>query len=142
MTRQEWLLLALVSAEHGMTPVQVQKTMFLLRMEAPTRLQDDFYNFEPYDYGPFTSDIYTDLEVLSGDGLVTIDRFSAAPRRIYSATPAGAQRSLALRQRLDSDMAAYMDRLVAWVKSKSFTGLLNAIYAKYPEYRENSVFVG
>ena len=141
MRRQEWLLLALASGEDGMTPVQVQKTMFLLRMEVPSVVTDGFYEFRPYDYGPFTSDIYADLEGLARNGLVHIDRFGGAPWRSYSITTSGAQRSLAVRREADPQTIEYLDRLVAWVKSRSFSGLLKAIYAKYPEYRENSVFV-
>lgn len=46
------------------TPVQVQKTMFLMRQEAPALVGSGFYEFEAYNYGPFNAQIYNDLESL------------------------------------------------------------------------------
>jgi hypothetical protein len=66
-SRDEFLLLALASASDGrLTPVQIQKAMFLLKQEAGQFVGPDFYEFVPYNYGPFNSSIYDDLNALAG----------------------------------------------------------------------------
>ena len=138
MQRDDWTLLAIALAGRTpMTPVQLQKTLFLLSKQMPNAVGDDFYDFRPYNYGPFDRQVYVDAEELSRKGLITIDtknRFAE-----YSATHAGveAARRLAAGATVAAD---YLSRIVLWAQSLSFQQLVRAIYAKYPEYRENSVF--
>ena len=138
--RQDWLVLALSVAGGEMSPVQIQKTMFLLKMEAPARVGPDFYDFLPYNYGPFCASIYDDLEHLASEGLVAIHDSPPRRWRSYLTTPRGLERNQELRADIDPVIVDFLDRLVAWVTSKSFSDLLRAIYAKYPRYKENSVF--
>ena len=140
LERHDWLLLALASAGREMSPVQVQKCMFLLKMEASECVGSDFYDFAPYNYGPFNVDIYYDLERLASGGLVIIDASPNRRWRSYSLMPRGYEVGQTLRAELDSRVATFLDRLVAWVTSQSFSGLLQAIYAKYPNYSVNSIF--
>ena len=67
MDRKYWTLLALGAAEgKALTPVKLQKTLFLLGQVFPK--MEDFYNFVPYDYGPFNASIYEDAKILAQDG--------------------------------------------------------------------------
>ena len=51
------------------------------------------------------------------------------------------RRALQLRE-ANPRAAAYLDQVVKWALSLSFTQLVRAIYEQYPEMREKSVFVG
>jgi uncharacterized protein YwgA len=69
--RRDWLLAAIAQAgDRGLTPIQIQKILFLLKMEAATYVGDRFYHFEPYNYGPFSSAIYADVDILVASGFV------------------------------------------------------------------------
>ncbi len=71
MNRQNWLLLAIAQAgDKGLSPIQVQKTMFLIRMEAGDCVGQGFYAFKPYNYGPFCSAIYKDVDLLVVSGML------------------------------------------------------------------------
>jgi len=49
-TRQEWLLIALAHRRgEPMTPVQIQKAMFLMDAEAKHFVGPGFYKFVPYN---------------------------------------------------------------------------------------------
>jgi uncharacterized protein YwgA len=77
MTPKDWTLLVIAAADpKPLQPVQLQKSLFLLgRNLSPEQLQvKEFYDFQPYDYGPFCSDIYSNAEKLSDEGLIRIDR--------------------------------------------------------------------
>lgn len=140
--RHDWLLQALAHQPEGkLSPVQVQKIMFLLKMEAGRRVGRKFYAFEPYNYGPFCADIYRDLEALSQRGQLTIDR-QGRSWAAYTITDAGRAAAKSAAKELDGRALEYLGKATDWVTSLSFVDLLRAIYAKYPKFKKNSVFVG
>jgi hypothetical protein len=141
MSKRDWLLLALdEAAQHGLSPVQVQKTMFLFWKGTQRVLNEDqFYEFSAHNFGPFSSDIYRDLDLLSGAGLVRIDRAPAPADRNYRITERGSRR---VEQRVFNERAAlYLRETVPWVLRRSFSQLVRHIYERWPEYRKNSIFV-
>jgi len=73
MERADWALVVIDAAKpKSLEPVHLQKILFLLDKNLkPKHLKvDRFYRFRPYDYGPFCSDIYGDVEALAESGLV------------------------------------------------------------------------
>ena len=143
ISRKDWLLLALSHRDgEPMSPVQVQKTMFLMSEEARERVGDPFYRFTPYDYGPFDSDIYADLEAMEADGWVSINQSPHRRWSAYSITPKGIERTEALGEEADSVCLTFLGTVVDWVCAQSFSSLVRAIYEQYPAYKENSVFAG
>ena len=141
ITRADVLLAALSHAPgHTLTPVQVQKAMFLVSQEAKKVAPRDFYTFEKYNYGPFNSAIYQDLESLAQNGLIVIDRPPDTRVRCYRLTRAGTTAAKASTQAMNPKLRQYLGTLVRWVTSLSFQDLVRAIYQKYPAYKVNSVF--
>jgi hypothetical protein len=144
VTRKDWLLvlLALKGPAVGLDPIRVQKGMFLFAMEggAPST---EVYEFEPYNYGPMSRAVYVDLDALVAEGLV--ERVPVADQRWdrYRATPRGRERAQALvdgtadqRRRA----AGKLYEIKQGIVGKSFSGLLNDVYDRYPEFAERSVF--
>lgn len=143
MNRKDWTLLAIATAKtKGLSPVQLQKTLFLLGKEMSDAVaRTGFYDFEPYHYGPFDRAVYTDAVQLAKGGEVEITQRAGENWNSYVATRDGEIRASWLAREVPAAVA-YLDRLVEWVQSQSFQGLVTAIYAKYPEMRANSVFQG
>ncbi len=140
MNRRDWLLAAIaLSGERGLSPIQIQKAMFLLRMEAPDAVGRQFYAFIPYDYGPFSSSIYRDLDQLVVSGLVR-EKSASTNYSGYYSTEFGRQRLEPLFAEVPDDVKQYLADIVRWILSVGFTQLLRSIYAKYPDYAQNSVF--
>jgi len=142
MARQDWLLMALATRGGApMDPVQIQKAMFLLGRQMTDDVGPGFYSFRPYNYGPFDSDIYTDLQRMALRGLVSISQSSRGTRS-FSVTPEGMRQGEELLRNLNPAVRSYLQRVVQWVCSLSFADLVRAIYDRYPEFRQNSVFAG
>ena len=141
MKRKDWTLLAVAAANgEALTPVQLQKSLFLLGKKMPREVKRGFYRFEPYNYGPFCRDIYTDAELLETEGLIRIDRVE--PGRSwaeYSARPDGIGCAGALRKQ-SPKAVKYLEDVVAWALPLSFGELVGAIYKEFPEQKANSVF--
>jgi uncharacterized protein YwgA len=123
-----------------LTPVQLQKTAFLLGQEHPHIVGADYYEFVAYDYGPFNQDIYRDVEALAEDGLAAIEWSANGRWKEYRATQRGIIYANKLRTTLQSDVVNSIDRLVTWARGLSFQELVRAVYDRYPAYRANSVF--
>lgn len=142
MNRADWLLLLLgLPEEDGSAPpamdrVRVVKSLFVLgkRFTIP-----DYYNFQPYNYGPFDSAVYTDAETMAGTGLVEQinGRYVS-----YAATEAGKARAAQIGAQVNP---AFKDQLLAvrrWANNVDFQTLVRAIYNEWPETRVNSIFRG
>lgn len=140
-TPSEWLLLALTeAAARSLSPVQVQKTMFVFSKGAAGSLgRENFYAFVPYNYGPLDSAIYKDLADLERRGLVEIYNPTSGGARRYAVTPLGIFTAAGIRTQ-DERHADFLRGVVRWVEVKSFPDLIRAIYNHWPEYRQNSVF--
>lgn len=144
MTRADWLLLFLTSpARNGqrsrsLEPLRIMKGLFLMSQHGEEELKD-LYLFKPYDYGPFTSDIYSDLGSLASDGLVAQDAVAGRSWRMYRPTIDGIERATDLAANLGPRAEATIDEAYSFVTTRGFLKLLRDIYAEYPAYAVNTV---
>ena len=141
--RRYWPLLALnASPNHRLSPVQMQKTLFLLGTNLPDDIDTNaFYHFTPYHYGPFDKAIYGDLNGLIEDGFV--DRVTHLNRQDFVLTDAGKVFAQHVSQNDDESLRraiSYLETVTAWVKSLSFEDLIKSIYKAYPAFKTNSIF--
>lgn len=137
--RQEIILAALAPAKGSPhSPVQVQKLLFLIDREISDLLGGPFFNFQPYNYGPFDQAVYRELEDLAAKGLVRIS-FERNWRN-YELTPEGQEVADKVFKDLPQTARNYIKDASKFVRSLSFTQLVLAIYKAYPEMKENSVF--
>lgn len=141
MQRRDWNLLVLTTAGgEALTPVQLQKVLFLIGKNLPEEVSSGFYDFKPYDYGPFDATVYQDAEELEREKKAYIRSVPGRRWSEYGATPAGVEAAKQIKSELDPRILDYVDRLVEWARSLSFQNLLRAIYKAHPKYKVNSVF--
>jgi len=135
MNRSDWILMLLakdalgVNGPDAMDPVRIQKGMFMLSEIGPAR---GLYSFRPYNWGPFSSDIYRDLDSLVGAGLV---RATQAPGRtwsLYSLTEQGATAAKSAAAAADEDDVKWLGQLRRFLTERSFAQLLKDVYAAFP----------
>jgi DNA-binding PadR family transcriptional regulator len=145
LDRSGWLLLLLDRATLGaqgpedLDPVRIQKGMFLLSKRGPER---DVYEFQPYDWGPFSSDIYADLASAARQGYLTEERVPGRTWSTYRITARGHERALALAAQMRAEDVAWLRQAREFLTTRSFAQLLREIYDLYPDYAVNSRFGG
>lgn len=134
------LLVIAANTDGGLSPLQLQKSLFIVGQSGLEGLPADYYGFFPYNYGPFNKEVYSIVDELEGHGFVR--KAITAGENIYRYTLTSEGRVAAEEIRKDgpSSLCDYIDATVRWVCSLSFDELLRAIYAKYPDYAVNSVF--
>lgn len=141
MEKKDFLLLVVAAGEgRPLTPVQLQKTLFLIERAKLLETPKSFYEFEPYHYGPFDKDIFSDADLLDKEGLVARLPSDKGTWVDTSIIPKGSVKATVLKKDLSPQSAKFIDDVVRWAQALSFTDLVKTIYKIYPEFRENSVF--
>lgn len=137
MTRED-ILLAIIAAgkEHGLSPVKLQKVTFLVAQEFEGTLPATFYQFDKYNFGPYSADIYRDAEMLEYWGRVDIVHTGRSDKRKYVI----ANVSNHVSPELPPALVRFIEDTVEWAQPQSFQELVRSIYFMYPEFRENSHF--
>jgi hypothetical protein len=140
--RTDWLLITLNAAgNRGLSPVQLQKSVFLLSQLFKPQAGASFYQFIPYNYGPFCVDVYKDAERMAAQGLVEINREGRSWPE-YRITTGGQEYLRQLSGLVPAQVEDYIRRVVSWTQNLSFPDLVRAIYQSYPDYKSRSVFQG
>jgi hypothetical protein len=142
LSREE-IALVVLSLANGeqFTPVQIQKALFLASDKVASAFKrHSTYDFQPYDYGPFDWQVYSDIEGLAKDEMAQINQQPGGRWRTYSATEAGIAFGQHLAERLTGQQRDILERIVKLVRRLSFNELVSAIYKAYPSMRARSVF--
>jgi len=143
MNRRDLILAILASSQgRAYSPVQLQKAAFLISKRMPRLVDGQGFNFVPYDYGPFDSDVYSEAEALRHVGEAVVAPSGVGRWNVYSASDAGVARGKELLAKIDEPARKYIQEVANWVLAQSFSSLVKAIYDAYPEMRANSIFRG
>mgnify|MGYP006267999419 CR=1 FL=1 len=117
-----------------------QKMVFLLQQEFE---KTEFYDFEAYDYGPFSKGLYDDLDDLIDRDLVQEMREEFDKDKVYyeyKLTDAGRELIERLSDQEETqDIMALSEQLKQEINSEDLSVVLDRVYSEYPEYAENSV---
>ena len=141
--RQQTLLVFLNhKGSQELDPIRIMKGLFLFAQQAPTDWvpRDARYEFEPYDYGPCSFQIYADLDQLRQSGYVTASQVPGRSWKYYSLTAEGRKIAQRVIKGMNTHAVTYLQTLRDFVTKISFRQLLTAVYRRYPEYAVNSVF--
>jgi hypothetical protein len=122
--RKDWTLLAIALSRLGLAPLQLQKSLHLLRETYPRDIGASFYEFRSMSSGNFSSDVYPDAQRLAGDGFVTIEISDQEGWQHYVATSAGVTRARQLERAVRPGVVDYLRRVVEWASMRSFDQLV------------------
>jgi len=138
MERKDYLLLfiSLPGGRYALDRIRLMKGMFLFAQTGIPGPRER-YEFEPYDWGPFSRDVYRDLEALEAAGLlVAVPEGSRYAE--YRVTDLGRQHADALQHGLPTATTKCLAEIKATVTSKSFLELLEYVYQRYSDFAERS----
>ena len=139
---------------------RLEKMMFLLQKETAFsgKLQNKF-NFEPWKFGPFSREIYEDLDLLASLGLVEAEvqelpsyaeyteedklieqeDFEPIVQKLFSLTDRGCRVAEKLRAAISEKDWAEVGQLKKRFEKVPLTRLIQYVYQKYPETTSKSV---
>lgn len=127
MFNRQKALLELVRLAGGkIDRIVLTKWAFLVRQETESRGGESFYDFVPYQYGPFSFSLYQEA-----DKLVSLGYLKEVESSAWALGDIPAPK---VDHALKDDLAAVSERF----RTKSVDGLLDYVYAAYPTYTINS----
>jgi uncharacterized protein YwgA len=138
-TPREWLLLLFERSAAPIDRIRIQKAMFLFSQRSKAG-EEEKYTFQPYNYGPFSFEIYPDLDLLVAEGFLNQQRVEWMSSPLYSLTTRGAEAARETMSRVSETRLAFLHGLREYVQNHSFTSLLKEIYRLYPSYATRSAF--
>lgn len=118
-----------------MSPIQIMKSMFLVKNELNLT---DFYQFEPYLYGPCSFEIYTDLISLSEEKLIEEIK-TPFSWNYYKTTLKGKELSRKLATGIEKNILKKIQEIKKLVVCMNLIELLRYVYEKHPEFAVNSI---
>jgi type I restriction enzyme S subunit len=137
LTERQKLLLGVLNYHNGVRKVAppvtvVMKNMFLLQEEQKVPLG---YSFVPYKYGPFSKEVYEDMEALEGEMLVVRPKRGKNVERQETAIDEEAREDVKqILEAVPQDKRQGLDELMQRYGSMGFEQLLDYVYTKYPGY--------
>lgn len=129
-----------LSPDRKLTPIQIQKSLFLIGQNLQALIGPSFYTFEPHNYGPFSAEIYRDIDELCDEGFVTVRTVVGRDWNEYESTASGLEVASGIIRRIPAPAQEYISNIVNWTRRTPFNELLGAIYKAYPQFAVRSVF--
>jgi uncharacterized protein (DUF488 family) len=127
--RQRLILSLLADAGGEATHLEVTKWAFLTRMETSSAGGSSFYQFVPYQYGPFSFGLFQEVAAMTRNGLI-----EETPGSRWRLTDAGRAEA----RRAESGPAASGRSIVKRFAGKPATELIDHVYERYPWFTINS----
>lgn len=143
---ERWLLPLLLVSESAAGPdepfpidrVRLQKAVFLLTHGSTNWA--NLYNFKPYNWGPYSSDLTHDAESLAEQGYVRLSTLKTNRYGNYLATPIGNAYAHGPWISLENAERVFIRAVRSFVTGRSFNQLLRDVYAAFPDFATESLF--
>ncbi len=128
LKRQKIILALLESAAKPLSRAMFVKLSFLLRVETEIGTDATFYDFVPYQFGPFSFALYREIEALERQSYLVQDddRLSLAKRLV--------RETRALVEELPGSVRSSVRQVTSRYASKPRKALIRDVYARYPWY--------
>jgi hypothetical protein len=138
ITREDLVLATAAGAAgpYQLDPIRLMKACFLISQRGRADWKAQF-DFRPYSFGPFDAGVYRARDALLARGLLVADRSGRYPA--YSLSDEGHEEVARLREVIGDDNADWLARIGAYVTAKSFSELLDEVYATFPKFAVRSV---
>lgn len=148
LSRLDILLLLLKNGSSGRSKgairgkTRLQKLLFLVQDELKNRGYNAKYAFRPYLYGPYSRELYTDIEWLRMNDLIKVRTFSGEIGILtdFAITGKGKER---LTHKMDSQICKNVDEIIKTVTDKydqmSVAQLVDFVHNNHPDYDQSQL---
>lgn len=121
-----------------------QKMVFLLQEETEGHHRDlKHYRFKPYDYGPFSKELYDDLDELIERGLVSQSQEEFGDDKVFYEYELTEKGFSFMEESCEKEEIRNIVNVSRDLKSDlnhmELSEVLDYVYSEYTEYAENSV---
>jgi len=122
-----------------MDRIHIMKALFLIWHRSERKVRD-YFEFEPYLYGPCSFEVYSELEKLTAEGLIVQPPHPAPQWVDYCLTKSGKREAEEVVQKAPHTTLKLIEDVAAEVSQLDFHRLLQKVYAEAPDFAVNSMF--
>lgn len=133
-----------------MGKTRLQKIIFLFQQEILKEKKKDLgYDFIPYNFGPYSSTLQSDVEELTNDDFLKVDAHQGLNGKyIYHYTITDKGQELAEALITESKYAKFrlngpynlLKKIKIEANRDDLDSLLKRVYSEHPEYAKNSIY--
>ncbi|MCK4797418.1 MAG: hypothetical protein KAT05_08555 [Spirochaetes bacterium] len=105
---------------------------FFVFVKEINKFLDEYFNFIPYDYGPYSFVLKNDIDNISKKGFIEIKKYE--DRQDFILTESGIKKSRILFDRVDEKTKESLQNLRREATELGYRGVLRYVYSRYPEY--------
>ena len=132
LNRQKCILFMIDRAGRPVTHLEITKWAFLTALEMPSGGGSSFYDFLPYQYGPFSFAMFRELDGLVRKGYIREAEWSG--RAAWELVGDMRSETANLAKDVQGDAARVVERFIG----KSDDELIDYVYDRFPWYTANS----
>lgn len=136
LSKRDWLLLLL--RQKPLDRIRLMKALFLIWHRSGRTLKD-YYEFTPYMYGPCSFELYTELDALQREHLVSQAPHPVSQLASYHLTPMGVSKASVIQHAASGEIVALVRSIAEEVASVSFYALLRKVYSEAPDFASRTV---
>jgi len=145
LKKDKWILLLLHGVGMVKGKTKLQKLIFIMQENLKEHLPDEeYYDFKPYYYGPFSKELLDDAEFLMFQGLIEISEEPVevdgeeVTMPVYKLTKVGREEARKVREqiseRISSQILDDILRKIAYFNRLSAKKLTEIVHKSYPGY--------
>lgn len=138
--KSDWVLVIL--RKKPLDRIHIMKSLFLVWYRSEKKDIEDYFHFEPYLYGPYSLEVYSELRNLLAHGLVVQPPHAMQQWANYHLTEQGRTKAEEAVKKIDPAFIALVESIVGEVSHLGFFELLEKVYREAPEFAVNSVIKG
>ena len=124
--RRGWLLLAIaMSGASGLSPVQLQRSFFLVSQKREEQVGPRFYEFEANGSGPASSTLYVDIDALVTAEYIVKQWVPESSCSAFRLSDPGRAWAADFRRKMKREALSGLEDAVAWVQEQSYLDLVH-----------------
>ncbi len=117
---------------------RLQKEVFLAQKDLKDKNIKSNYFFRPYHYGPYSIELYDDVNWLASEGIIEIRKIRLEKRGIYTEYKLTSKGINEMEQKLDDPNMKISFDIISGIKKQynkmNIVSLVEYTHNKYPEY--------
>jgi len=137
LTKKDWILLAL--RRIPLDRIHIMKTLFLIWHRSERNIPD-YFEFEPYLYGPCSFEVYSVLADLQADGLIVQPPHPVPQWVNYYLTAKGKREAEEAEKGISPTTLELIEKVAEEISRLDFSELLRQVYSEAPDFAVNSMF--
>jgi len=137
--KKDWILLLLNYSP--LDRIHIMKALFLIWHRSGRNIPN-YFNFEPYLYGPCSFEVYSILDSLESNGLIIQPLYPIPQWVNFYLTEKGRNEVKEINKKFSTKELKLIEELVKEISKLEFYELLKKVYSEAPDFAINSMFRG